>query len=31
MSRHWLRWDLMNFFPRLASNCNPLDLHLLNS
>jgi hypothetical protein len=25
---HWLRWGPMNFLPRLASNCEPPDLHL---
>jgi hypothetical protein len=27
----WLRWDVTNFLPSLASNCNPPNLHLLSS
>jgi hypothetical protein len=26
-----LRWDLANFFPRLASNCDPPNPHLVYS
>jgi hypothetical protein len=28
---YWLGWNLMNFLPRLASNCNPPHLCLLSS
>jgi hypothetical protein len=28
---HWLWWTLANFLPRLASNPDPPDLHLLSS
>jgi hypothetical protein len=28
---YWSRWDLTNFFPRLASNHNPPEFHLLSS
>jgi hypothetical protein len=31
MPSFWLRWDLANFLPRLASNFNPLDLILPSS
>jgi hypothetical protein len=31
MPSHWLRWGLANFLPRLASNCDPLDLHFLSA
>jgi hypothetical protein len=30
-SNCWLRWDLTNFLPELASNCNPPDLSLPSS
>jgi hypothetical protein len=28
---HWLKWDIMNFFPRLALNCDFPNLRLSNS
>jgi hypothetical protein len=28
---YWLRWGLANFFPRLALNLSPQNLHFLSS
>jgi hypothetical protein len=30
MFSYWLRWGLVNFLPKLASNCDPLALCLLS-